>query len=122
MGVAGLQAIATARRLGAVASAYDVRPAVREEVESLGGKFVELELETAEAAAQTGYAKALAAAGFDAVLIHSGTPKKRSAFEQACGWEDRLTLLKEPACCNRHPERGLTDHPHLCDNAPTADA
>lgn len=59
-GVAGLQAIATARRLGAVVSAYDVRPAVREEVQSLGAKFVELELDTADAAADSGYAKALA--------------------------------------------------------------
>jgi NAD(P) transhydrogenase subunit alpha len=57
-GVAGLQAIATARRLGAVVRAYDVRPAVREQVESLGGKFVELPLETAGAEGQGGYAKA----------------------------------------------------------------
>lgn len=56
-GVAGLQAIATAKRLGAVVSAYDVRPAVKEQVESLGGKFVEFELETAEG--QGGYAKAM---------------------------------------------------------------
>ena len=41
-GVAGLQAIATARRLGAAVSAYDVRPAVKEQVQSLGGKFVEM--------------------------------------------------------------------------------
>jgi H+-translocating NAD(P) transhydrogenase subunit alpha len=54
-GVAGLQAIATAKRLGAVVSAYDVRPAVREQVESLGGRFVEMELETAEGTG--GYAK-----------------------------------------------------------------
>ena len=59
-GVAGLQAIATARRLGAVVSAYDVRPAVKEEVESLGAKFVELELDTQDAAESSGYAKALA--------------------------------------------------------------
>ncbi len=58
-GVAGLQAIATARRLGAVVEAYDVRPAVREQVESLGGKFVELELETGEAEDAGGYAKEL---------------------------------------------------------------
>ncbi|MGA7303644.1 MAG: Re/Si-specific NAD(P)(+) transhydrogenase subunit alpha [Rhodothermales bacterium] len=58
-GVAGLQAIATARRLGAVVSAYDVRPAVKEEVKSLGAKFVELELETEEALGEGGYAKAL---------------------------------------------------------------
>ncbi len=45
-GVAGLQAIASAKKLGAIVQAYDVRPAVKEQVESLGGKFVELELET----------------------------------------------------------------------------
>ena len=58
VGVAGLQAIATARRLGAVVRAYDVRPACREQVESLGAKFVELPLETAGAEGQGGYAKA----------------------------------------------------------------
>jgi NAD(P) transhydrogenase subunit alpha len=57
-GVAGLQAIATARRLGAVVSAYDVRPAVKEQVQSLGGRFVELPLETADAQDARGYAKA----------------------------------------------------------------
>jgi len=57
-GVAGLQAIATARRLGAVVSAFDVRPAVKEQVESLGARFLELEVgEQAEAAG--GYAKQL---------------------------------------------------------------
>jgi H+-translocating NAD(P) transhydrogenase subunit alpha len=54
-GVAGLQAIATARRLGAVVRAYDVRAAAKEEVESLGAKFVELDLETQDGAG--GYAK-----------------------------------------------------------------
>ena len=54
-GVAGLQAIATARRLGAVVEAYDVRPAVREEVASLGARFLELELEAQEG--QGGYAR-----------------------------------------------------------------
>jgi NAD(P) transhydrogenase subunit alpha len=54
-GVAGLQAIATARRLGAVVSAYDVRPAVKEEVESLGATFIELPLETQEG--EGGYAR-----------------------------------------------------------------
>jgi len=57
-GVAGLQAIATARRLGAMVSAYDVRPAVKEQVESLGARFVELPL-AAEAEDKSGYAKAL---------------------------------------------------------------
>lgn len=56
-GVAGLQAIATARRLGAVASAYDVRPAVKEQVHSLGGRFVELPLEATDAQDARGYAR-----------------------------------------------------------------
>jgi len=58
-GVAGLQAIASAKRLGAVVSGYDVRPAVKEQVESLGGKFIEMELEAAEAEDKGGYAKEL---------------------------------------------------------------
>jgi NAD(P) transhydrogenase subunit alpha len=58
-GVAGLQAIATARRLGAVVQAYDVRAATREQVESLGGKFVELKLAALEAEDKGGYAKVL---------------------------------------------------------------
>jgi NAD(P) transhydrogenase subunit alpha len=58
-GVAGLQAIATARRLGALVSAYDVRPAVKEQVQSLGAKFVELPLETASAQDAGGYAREL---------------------------------------------------------------
>ena len=57
-GVAGLQAIATARRLGGAVSAYDVRPAVKEQVQSLGAKFVELPLETAGAEDTRGYARA----------------------------------------------------------------
>lgn len=57
-GVAGLQAIATAKRLGAVISAYDVRPAVKEQVQSLGARFVELPLETQDAQDARGYAKA----------------------------------------------------------------
>jgi NAD(P) transhydrogenase subunit alpha len=58
-GVAGLQAVATARRMGAVVHAYDVRPAVKQQVESLGAKFVELPLETKDAADTGGYAKAM---------------------------------------------------------------
>lgn len=59
-GVAGLQAIATAKRLGSRVFAYDIRDAVREEIQSLGGVFVELELETADMQDSGGYAKALA--------------------------------------------------------------
>ncbi len=58
-GVAGLQAIATARRLGAVVSGYDVRAAVKEQVESLGARFVVLDIEAAGAEDKGGYAKAL---------------------------------------------------------------
>jgi H+-translocating NAD(P) transhydrogenase subunit alpha len=57
-GVAGLQAISTARRLGAKVEAYDVRPAVKEQVQSLGAKFVELPLDSADAEDKGGYAKA----------------------------------------------------------------
>ena len=57
-GVVGLQAIATARRLGAVASAYDMRPAVKEQVQSLGGRFVELPVEAQDAQDVRGYARA----------------------------------------------------------------
>jgi NAD(P) transhydrogenase subunit alpha len=57
-GVAGLQAIASARRLGAKVEAYDVRPAVKEQIHSLGAKFVELPLETTGAEGSGGYAKA----------------------------------------------------------------
>jgi NAD(P) transhydrogenase subunit alpha len=58
-GVAGLQAIATAKRLGAQVSSYDVRPAVKEQVQSLGAKFVELPLETGSSETAGGYAKAM---------------------------------------------------------------
>ncbi len=59
VGVAGLQAIATARRLGAVVSAYDIRPAVKEQVESLGARFVEMDLETESSETSGGYARAM---------------------------------------------------------------
>ncbi len=57
-GVAGLQAISTARRLGAVASAYDMRPAAKEQVQSLGGRFVELPIEAKNAQDARGYGTA----------------------------------------------------------------
>jgi NAD(P) transhydrogenase subunit alpha len=57
-GVAGLQAIATGRRLGGVVSAYDLRPAAKEQVQSLGGRFVELPIEAKDAQDAGGYAKA----------------------------------------------------------------
>jgi H+-translocating NAD(P) transhydrogenase subunit alpha len=60
-GVAGLQAIATARRLGAIVEAFDIRPAVKEEVQSLGAKFVEVPLDE-DTVADNGYAKEVSAA------------------------------------------------------------
>jgi len=64
-GVAGLQAIATARRLGAVTSAYDLRPASKEQVQSLGARFVELALEAKDAEDARGYARAQDEAFYD---------------------------------------------------------
>jgi H+-translocating NAD(P) transhydrogenase subunit alpha len=58
-GVAGLQAIATARRLGAIVTAYDVRAAVREQIESLGARFVAIDVETVQAEERGGYAREL---------------------------------------------------------------
>ncbi len=58
-GVAGLQAIATARRLGAVVSAYDVRPVVKEQVESVGAKFIILDVDSKTSEDKGGYAKAM---------------------------------------------------------------
>ena len=58
-GVAGLQAIATAKRLGAVVEAFDTRPAVKEQVQSVGAKFISIELETHDAEDAGGYAKAV---------------------------------------------------------------
>jgi H+-translocating NAD(P) transhydrogenase subunit alpha len=58
-GVAGMQAISTCHRMGAVVQAYDVRPAVKEQVQSVGARFVELELEAGDAEDKGGYAKAM---------------------------------------------------------------
>ena len=58
-GVAGLQAAATARRLGAIVSAYDVRPAVKEQVESVGAKFVTLDVDAGKSEDKGGYARAM---------------------------------------------------------------
>jgi NAD(P) transhydrogenase subunit alpha len=91
-GVAGLQAIATSRRLGAVVRAYDVRPAVKEQVESLGARFLQLGLETQEAEAAGGYARAMgedfyrkqqemmthAVAESDVVITTAAIPGKRA--------------------------------------------
>ena len=91
-GVAGLQAIATARRLGAVVAAYDIRPAVKEQVESLGADFLEVELDTGAAEDSGGYAiqmdeefyrkqrelMAGAVAANDVVITTAAVPGKRA--------------------------------------------
>jgi NAD(P) transhydrogenase subunit alpha len=91
-GVAGLQAIATAKRLGATVRAYDVRPAVREQVESLGARFVELPLEAGQAEGAGGYARAMdddfyrrqrellgnVVAASDVVIATAAVPGKRA--------------------------------------------
>ena len=91
-GVAGLQAIATGRRLGAVVQAYDVRPAVREQVESLGARFLEMELQAGESETSGGYAKSMgeefyrrqremmtrAVAESDVVITTAAIPGKKS--------------------------------------------
>jgi NAD(P) transhydrogenase subunit alpha len=91
-GVNGLQAIATARRLGAIVSAYDVRPAVKEQVQSVGATFLELPLDTAQAEGAGGYAKAMdeafyqrqremmakTVAGNDVVICTASIPGKRA--------------------------------------------
>jgi NAD(P) transhydrogenase subunit alpha len=90
VGVAGLQAIATARRLGAVVHAYDLRPETREQVESLGARFVVLDLESG--AGEGGYAKAMSeefyrrqrelmrnvVGGMDVVLTTAAVPGKKA--------------------------------------------
>lgn len=87
-GIAGLQAIGTARRLGAVVTAYDVRPASRGEVESLGAKFLDLGLDFSKGQGEGGYARAL-------------TPEEQAAQqaavdEKAAGFDIVITTAKVP--------------------------
>jgi H+-translocating NAD(P) transhydrogenase subunit alpha len=91
-GVAGLQAIATAHRLGAAVSAYDVRPAVKEQVQSVGGKFVEVAIDASAAETKGGYAQEMGeefyrkqrelmmkvVADNDAVITTAAIPGKKS--------------------------------------------
>ena len=91
-GVAGLQAIATARKLGGVVVAYDIRPIVKEQVESLGARFLQISLEAQGAQDKGGYAKAMddefyrkqrelmtqAVAQSDVVITTAAVPGKKS--------------------------------------------
>ena len=115
-GVAGLQAIATPRRLGARVEAYDVRPAVKEQVQSLGAKFVEMPLETADAEDKGGYAKAQdeafyrrqremmlqVVAGSDVVITTAPIPGKKAPIlvteEMVDGWRRvRWSSISRPS-------------------------
>src|SRR5258706_301599 len=110
-GVAGLQAIATARRLGAVVEAFDVRPAVREEVQSLGASFVQLDLTDATNVGAGGYAKELAAG----MREHASQMYSRNVSallnllakqgELALDFTDEITK----GCCITHGGRRLLD-------------
>ena len=91
-GVAGLQAIATTHRLGALVTSYDIRPAVKEQVESLGAKFLELDLDTGDSEDKGGYAREMdyefykkqqemlsdAIAASDVVITTASIPGKKS--------------------------------------------
>ena len=87
-GIAGLQAIGTARRLGAVVTAYDVRPASRGEVESLGAKFLELGLDFSQGQGEGGYARALSA--------DEQAAQQAAVDEKAAGFDVIITTAKVP--------------------------
>lgn len=87
-GIAGLQAIGTARRLGAVVTAYDVRPASRGEVESLGAKFLDLGLDFSAGQGEGGYARALTA--------EEQAAQQAAVDEKAAGFDVIITTAKVP--------------------------
>jgi NAD(P) transhydrogenase subunit alpha len=132
-GVSGLQAIATAHRLGAVVTAYDVRPAVKEQVQSLGAKFLELPLETAGAEDTGGYAKAMGEAFYakqremmakavaeqDVVICTATVPGKRAPLlvteEMVKGMAPGSIVVDLAAegggnCALTQPNRTITAH------------
>ena len=103
-GVAGLQAIATTHRLGALVTSYDIRPAVKEQVESLGAKFLELDLDTGESEDKGGYAREMddnfyqkqqeqlgqAIAGSDVVITTASIPGKKSPILITSAMVDKM--------------------------------
>jgi proton-translocating NAD(P)+ transhydrogenase subunit alpha len=132
-GVSGLQAIATARRLGAVVTAYDVRPAVKEQVNSLGATFLELPLDTGGAEDKGGYAKAMgeefyarqremmakAIAASDVVICTATVPGKRAPVlvneEMVKGMAPGSIIVDLAAegggnCALTQPNRTITAH------------
>jgi NAD(P) transhydrogenase subunit alpha len=117
-GVAGLQAIATARRLGAVVSGYDVRPVVKEQVESLGAKFVEMDLETGGSEGGGGYAKEMGEAFYkkqremmtrvlsesDVVITTAAVPGKKAPI--LITWEMVQVMPRGSVIVDLAAERG----------------
>ncbi|WP_418399671.1 NAD(P) transhydrogenase subunit alpha [Bifidobacterium angulatum] len=87
-GIAGLQAIGTLKRLGAVVTAYDVRPASRGEVESLGAKFLDLGLDFSKGQGEGGYARALSA--------EEQAQQQAAVDEKASGFDIVITTAKVP--------------------------
>ncbi|MCI1660491.1 NAD(P) transhydrogenase subunit alpha [Bifidobacterium psychraerophilum] len=87
-GIAGLQAIGTAKRLGAVVTAYDVRPASREEVESLGAKFLDLDVDFSAGQGQGGYARQL--------TEEEQQAQQRAVDEKAAQFDIVITTAKVP--------------------------
>ena len=87
-GIAGLQAIGTAKRLGAVVTAYDVRPAAKDEIESLGAKFLELGLDFSEGQGEGGYARQLTA--------EEQAAQQAAVDEKAAGFDIVITTAKVP--------------------------
>jgi NAD(P) transhydrogenase subunit alpha len=132
-GVAGLQAIGTAKRLGAVVEAYDTRPAVKEQVESLGAKFAELGLAARDAQDRSGYAKAQSdefyhkqqemmskyVAAADVVIPTALVPGQRAPIliteEMVCGMRPGSVILDLAAeqggnCALTEPGREVVRH------------
>lgn len=97
-GIAGLQAIGTAKRLGAVVTAYDVRPASKDEVESLGAKFLDLGLDLSAGQGEGGYARALSA--------EEQAAQQAAVDEKAAGFDIIITTAKVPG---RKPPVLLTE-------------
>ena len=96
-GIAGLQAIGTTKRLGAVVTAYDVRPASKDEVESLGAKFLDLGLDFSKGQGEGGYARALTA--------EEQAQQQAAVDEKAAGFDIIITTAKVPG---RKPPMLLT--------------
>ena len=119
-GVAGLQAIASAKRLGARVEAYDLRPAVKEQVESLGAKFIEMDLDAGEAEGKGGYAKAMGEefykrqrelmtrvlAECDVVISTAAVPGKKAPLLITARWSRPCSRARSSWTCP--PSRAAT--------------